>query len=111
MKIPGSEGYLKNVVSNASTKGSKKADAKGGKVSGSEGKSAQGRTTAEKVLLSTEGRDIAKISEIVKASPDIRTEKVERIKNEIAQGTYSVDGEEIAQKILEEILAESKFLK
>lgn len=111
MKIPGSEGYLKDTISKAGAKGSQKVDSKGGKVSGSEGKSAQNGAATEKVILSTEGRDIAKISEVVKASPDVRAEKVERIKNEIAKGTYSVDGKEIAKKILEEILAEAEFLK
>lgn len=110
MKIPGTPGQFKSTVSKTSSKEAKKAGAKDGKVSGSGKKSAQG-TTAEKVLLSPKAKDIAKINEIIKASPDIRTEKVERIKSEIATGTYSVDGKEIAEKILKEILAESEFLK
>ena len=111
MEIPGSSGRFKSTTSKTdSKKEEKKADTKDKKVSGSEKKYTQS-TSAQKVLVSSKAKDIAKVSEIIKASPDIRTEKVERIKSEIAKGTYSVDGKEIAGKILEEILAESEFLK
>tara|TARA_B100000315_G_scaffold195228_1_gene186042 strand:+ start:15411 stop:15746 length:336 start_codon:yes stop_codon:yes gene_type:complete len=111
MEIPGSPGHFKSSTSKTgSKKEAKKTDTKDSKASGSEKKSTQ-YASSEKVLLSSKAKDIAKVSEIIKASPDIRTEKVERIKSEIAKGTYSVDGKEIAGKILEEILAESEFLK
>ena len=61
--------------------------------------------------MSSKTKDIARINEIIKSSPDFRTEKVERLKNEIATRKYSIAGEEIAEKILKEILAESEFLK
>lgn len=112
MKIPGSSDFFKSTVSKAgSKKESNKADGKESITSGSATKSNQGATSTEKVLLSSMARDIAQINEVVKASPDFRTEKVERIKNEIAAGTYSVSGKDIAEKILKEILAESAFLK
>ena len=110
MKILGSAGFFKSTISKTGAKEEKKAGAKESKALGSEKKSAQG-VSAKKVLLSSKALDIAKINEIIKASPDIRAEKVERIKNEIAKGTYSVDGKEIAEKILKEILAESAFLR
>lgn len=112
MKIPGSSDFFKSTISKTgSKKESKKAGAKESKISGSSKKSNQGASSAEKVLLSSKAMDIAKINEVVKASPDIRTEKVERIKGEIAAGTYSVNGKDIAEKILKEILAESAFLE
>lgn len=110
MKIPGSDGIFKNTVSKADSKGAKKSSSKGTNAQGTEKGSGE-KTSAEKVLLSSKGRDISKINEIIKSSPDIRTEKVERIKNEIAKGTYSVDGKKIAEKILKEILSEADFLK
>ena len=61
--------------------------------------------------MSSKTKDIARINEIIKSSPDFCTEKVERFKNEIASRKYSVAGEEIAKKILKEILAESEFPK
>jgi flagellar biosynthesis anti-sigma factor FlgM len=48
--------------------------------------------------VSSKTKDIARINEIIKSSPDFRTEKVERLKNEIASGKYFVAGEEIAVK-------------
>jgi anti-sigma28 factor (negative regulator of flagellin synthesis) len=35
---------------------------------------------------------------------------VERIKNEIAKGDYRVSSEDLAEKVLENIITESKFL-
>lgn len=110
MKIPGQDSFTKSSISRTQTKGSKKADSKGNKVSKSEKPSTQD-ASSEKVALSSKAKDIVKINEIIKASSDIRTEKVERIKNDIAKGTYSVAGEKIAEKILKEILSESDFLK
>lgn len=110
MKIPGTEGFIKSTISKTGSKETKRADSKGSKVASGEKATSQ-KSSAEKVLLSTKARDIAKISEIVKSSPDIRAEKVERLKNEIAKGTYSVDGQKIAENILKEILSESAFLK
>ncbi|HAX46265.1 MAG TPA: flagellar biosynthesis anti-sigma factor FlgM, partial [Nitrospina sp.] len=43
-------------------------------------------------------------------SPDIRVDKVERIKTEIAEGRFHVDSHELAEKILKDVIAESKFL-
>ncbi len=110
MKIPGTNGFEEKITSKIGSKKAKKAGRKeenipeGGKISSQ-------AESAEKVSVSSRAREIAKINEIIKASPDIRAEKVERIKNEIANGSYSVDSKDIAEKILKEILSESFFLK
>ena len=64
----------------------------------------------EQIAISSKAKDIQKATEVVNAAPDIRTEKVERIKNEIAKGDYHVSSEDLAGKVLENIIAESKFL-
>lgn len=64
----------------------------------------------EQIAISSKAKDIQKATEVVAAAPDIRTEKVERIKNEIAQGQYRVSSEDLAEKVLENIITESKFL-
>lgn len=110
MKIPGSSDFFKSSVTRTGSKDSKKADSKVSKDAGSAKVVARGQSS-ENVHLSSRAQDIAKINQIVKASPEIRTEKVERIKNEIEKGTYSVEGKDIAEKILKEILAESAFLE
>ena len=111
MKIPSLSGHFKSTTSKTnSKKEAKKADTKDNKVSGSEKKYTQS-TSAEKGLVSCQAKEVAKINEIITSSPDFRTEKVKRLKNEIATRKYSIAGEEIAEKILKEILAESEFLK
>ena len=64
----------------------------------------------EQIAISSKAKDIQKATEVVNAAPDIRTEKVERIKNEIAKGDYHVSSEDLAEKVLENIITESKFL-
>jgi len=64
----------------------------------------------EQIAISSKAKDIQKATEAVNAAPDIRTEKVERIKNEIAKGDYHVSSEDLAEKVLENIITESKFL-
>ena len=65
---------------------------------------------AEHIAISSKAKDIQKVTEAVNASPDIRIEKVDRIKEQISNGTYSVSSEQLAEKILENIITESKFL-
>lgn len=110
MKIPGTSGFEEKIISRTRAKEAKKADNKGGNVSEKK-KSTPQAQSAGNVSLSSRAKDIAKINEIVKSSPDIRTEKVEKLKNEIEKGTYSVDAKDVAEKILKEILSESSFLE
>ena len=64
----------------------------------------------EQIAISSKAKDIQKATEAVNAAPDIRIEKVDRIKDQIANGSYSVSSEQLAEKILENIITESKFL-
>ena len=64
----------------------------------------------EQIALSPKAKGIQKALETVKTSPDIRSEKVEAIKNQIASNTYQVDSEAIGQKILQQIIAETQFI-
>jgi len=58
----------------------------------------------EKVSLSTKGRDIQQARKALDNLPDLRTEKVEDLRNRIEQGTYHVNGEDIAEKMIGESL-------
>ena len=64
----------------------------------------------EKIAISSNAKDIQKATEAVNAAPDIRIEKVDQIKNQIADGSYRVSSEQLAEKIIENIITESKFL-
>ena len=65
----------------------------------------------EQIMLSSAAKNIQQAQKTVKAAPEIRTEKVDRIKKEIAEGRFKVDSDVLAKKILEDIIRESDFLK
>ena len=71
---------------------------------------AKGTQGGEHIALSSKAKDIQKSHEVVKNSSDIRVEKVDRIKAAIAEGSFHVDSLELAEKILKDVIAESKFL-
>ena len=105
MEIPGNEFRInKNKgVSDATPKPNKSAtgdDAQTGQVTG-----------GEQIALSSKAKGIQKAFETVQSTPDIRTEKVNRIKTEIAEGRFQIHSEAVAEKILGELLSESEFLE
>ena len=65
---------------------------------------------AEHIAISSKAKDIQKATEAVNAAPDIRIEKVDRIKEQITNGSYNVSSEKLAEKILENIISESNYL-
>ena len=64
-------------------------------------------SATEKVKLSHMARDIQKIREIVEATPEIRTDKVGQLKREIEAGSYSVNADKVAEKMLRESLIDT----
>jgi len=52
-------------------------------------------------LVVEEGKKIAEYIELAKSYPEIRTELVKQIKDAIDSGTFKVNPEQIAKKILE----------
>ncbi len=60
----------------------------------------------ERVEFSGKASDLNKIREIVRKTPDIRTEKVELLREKIASGSYNVSSQEIADKMIREYLLE-----
>ncbi len=65
----------------------------------------------EQIALSAKAKGIQKALETIQTSPDIRSEKVAEIKNQIASNTYQVDSKALAEKILREIITESQFIE
>ncbi|HEY2990926.1 MAG TPA: flagellar biosynthesis anti-sigma factor FlgM [Candidatus Binatia bacterium] len=58
----------------------------------------QNRETA-KVTISSEARYLQKAAELAGRGDELRAAKVNRIKEQIAEGTYHVDAKEVAQSI------------
>ena len=106
MEIPGNELRVKGKAIQdrikVTNKGSAKTDA------ASSSKAAAG---SENIALSSKAKDIQKAHEAVKNSSDIRVDKVEEIKAKIAEGRFHVDSRELAEKILIDVITESKFLE
>ncbi|HXZ38108.1 MAG TPA: flagellar biosynthesis anti-sigma factor FlgM [Thermodesulfobacteriota bacterium] len=62
---------------------------------------------SDRVELSPQSRDMKKIHEILATTPEMRTEKVAELKKAIADGSYRVNTEDIADKMLKEMVFES----
>ena len=58
--------------------------------------------TEDKVALSSEAKQIQAAKRIVDSLPDIREEKVAEIRERIENGTYRVDSEKIAFRMIKE---------
>jgi len=58
----------------------------------------------EKVSLSDRAKDIQQAKKTIDQLPDVREEKVKELKNAIDTGTYRVEGEKVADKMIGESL-------
>lgn len=56
----------------------------------------------DKVEISKEALEYGKIMEKLREIPDVREEKVERLKAEIEAGTYKIDSKKIANKMVDD---------
>ncbi len=56
----------------------------------------------DKVVLSPKAKEVQEVTEVIKELPDIREEKVAKLKEQVDQGTYRIDGKKIAFKMLKE---------
>jgi len=58
----------------------------------------------EKVVLSPKARLIQETKKLLGSIPDIREEKVAQLKKQIKNGTYHIEGEKIAARMIKESL-------
>jgi negative regulator of flagellin synthesis FlgM len=54
---------------------------------------------ADRVEISQLGKDMQVAKAAVKATPDVRASRVEELKAAVANGTYSVSNEDLADKL------------
>ena len=103
MEIPGKNFGIKSKTIQDRVKAEKIIPAKGpGGVSSSNG--------TEQVAISAKAKDIQQATKVVNATPDIRIEKVDRIKEKITNGTYHISSDQLAEKVIQNIITESEFL-
>ena len=105
MEIPSNDIRIKNKTVQDRT------DVAGKKAANQKSEPAGQATGGEHIALSAKAKGIQKALETVQTLPDIRSEKVAEIKNQIASNSYRVDSEALAEKILQEILTESQFIE
>jgi len=55
----------------------------------------------DRVELSTRKGEIEKLDKAVNALPDVRSERVAALKQQIADGSYKVDSKDVAAKMLQ----------
>ena len=61
---------------------------------------------SDRVELSAQSRDMKRIHEILATTPEVRTEKVMALKKAVAEETYQVKPEDIADKMVQEMVLE-----
>ena len=104
MEIPGNDFRIKSKSIQNRVKSGEKIT-----TSNTQGKVSSSSST-EQVAISSKAKDIQQATKAVNDTPDIRVEKVERIKEKIANGNYHVSSDELAEKVLKNMITESEFL-
>ena len=59
---------------------------------------------SEKIELSNDVKDFSQIKKVLDNTPEIREDKVQQLKKQISDGTYNVNGEKVAEKMVSEAL-------
>ena len=61
----------------------------------------------DRVELSANSVDVQKIKEVLDATPSVRAEKVQALKEQIEKGEYQVDSREVANKMLFSLISDN----
>jgi negative regulator of flagellin synthesis FlgM len=87
--------YLTDAVQNSKQAGQ----------SGAEEKAVTGNgVSSDRVQLSKDYQDLAQAQKAISGPGEIRTDKVQAIKNQLESGSYQIKPGEIAQKMVDEII-------
>ena len=62
------------------------------------------QTKADTVVLSDTAKKVQEAQKQLEAIPDVREDKVAQLKEQIENGTYEIDEEKIADKMLKDLL-------
>lgn len=61
----------------------------------------------DRVELSANSVDVQKIKEVLDATPSVRAEKVQALKEQIERGEYQVDAGKVAEKMLLNLVSDN----
>ncbi len=95
MNIRKVSSYPTEALQKSGAGAAKPADDKNGTVNG---------TTSDRVQLSKDYQDLAQAQKAMMGTEEIRTEKVEQVKRQLANGTYEIKPAEIADRMLDELI-------
>lgn len=56
--------------------------------------------TGEQVQLSKDARQLQRLTDKIAAQPEVNTDKVAQLKQAIAEGSYKIDNQRVADKLL-----------
>ncbi len=77
----------------------------------SSGSSASSATPSDTTAISSQATAIQQAVDSVKNSPElVRQEKVNQIKNAIEDGTFQIDSQKVAEKLLQNVIQEDEFI-
>lgn len=62
---------------------------------------------SDRVTLSPQARELSDAQRTLAGIPDVRADKVDAVKARIADGSYRIDSEKIAAKMIREVLSEN----
>jgi len=66
-----------------------------------------GISSEDQVSVSDQAKEIGKLKAAVNLLPDVRTDRVDTVKNAVNSGDYNVRGEAVAGKVLKEAIIDS----
>src|SRR3954462_6459649 len=95
-----------NQVQGAETKRTGKAGQAGeGKDAGKTGNAVAADPGAVKADISSHGKEIATANAVARSAPDTREDKIAELKKRIAEGSYKVDANAVADRMVNDHLA------
>lgn len=66
-------------------------------------------SSEDKVELSSQATDLKNIQAQTMALPDVRSEKVEQLRMKVENGTYQIDNQAIAERLIDEAVENLSF--
>lgn len=66
-----------------------------------------GALPRDRVVLSAGSQDVQKVRDVLEQTPDVRADRVQALKEEIARGEYQVDPYRLADKLMASLLSET----
>jgi len=87
--------YLTNAVQNSTSAGKPGAQEKAAVGNG---------VSSDRVQLSKDYQDLAQAQKTITGTSEVRTEKIQQIKDQLESGNYQIKPNEIAGKMLDEVI-------